>query len=236
MDFLKRILVIVFILLVFSCGGSKDPLIEEEIELIEDPVAVTLVFPEDNLECQEGVIINDAQSEVIFRWNASENTDSYELYLENIDLNIDSEFESVTNELAITLERGNAYRWYVVSKSQMSEKIAESEIWQFYNAAPATVNYAPFPAEAVSPSNNSRVDAVSGNISLQWEAADIDEDIEYFDIYFGTDNPPTNKIGSASQSEITVDIEANSTYYWYILTIDSTNNNSKSDVFKFSIE
>ena len=70
MDFLKRILGIVVALLVFSCGGSKDPLTEEEIEVIEDPVAVALVFPEDNLECQEGTIINDTQSEVIFRWNA----------------------------------------------------------------------------------------------------------------------------------------------------------------------
>jgi len=131
------------LVLFLSCGGSTDSLPEEE--QIEDPIAPTLIFPEDNTECQEGTIINDNQSRVLFQWNESQHTDSYEVHLENLDNGIESTHESNTNELGIVIERGTSYGWFVVSKSNESNEIAQSETWKFYNAGAAVVNHKCFP-------------------------------------------------------------------------------------------
>lgn len=100
--------------LLFSCSGSNEPFVEEE-EQVESPMATMLIFPENNSECQEGTIINEAQSSVLFQWNISEYTDTYEVYLENLDNGTQSILDSSTSELEIVIERGAAFSWSVVS-------------------------------------------------------------------------------------------------------------------------
>lgn len=225
-----------FTLVVFlSCGSATDPLPEEE-EQIEDPNATTLIFPEDNTECQEGTIISDNQSRVLFQWNESEHTDSYEVHLENLDNGIESIHESNTNELQIIIERGTAYSWFVVSKSNASAEIAESATWKFYNTGAGVVNYAPFPADLLSPANNGTVTIGSGNVLLDWEASDIDNDIVSYEVFMDTNNPPSASRGTTSETEITLNAIANTRYYWFIEVVDSANNISKSEVFSFSTE
>ncbi|MFS4457384.1 hypothetical protein [Maribacter sp. 2304DJ31-5] len=223
------------LVVLLSCGGSTDPLPEEE-EQIEDPVVTTLIFPEDNTECQEGTIINDNQSRVLFQWNESEHTNSYEVHLENLDNGTESTHESNTDELQIVIERGTAYSWFVVSKSSATDETAESETWKFYNAGAGVVNHAPFPADLLSPTNNGTVVISSGSVLLDWEAYDIDNDIVSFEVFMDTNNPPTTSEGTTSETEMTLDVIANTTYYWFVEVVDSANNTSKSDVFKFSIE
>lgn len=223
------------LMVLLSCGGAIDPLPEEE-EQIEDPIATTLIFPEDNTECQEGTIINDNQSRVLFQWNESEHTDSYEVHLEKLDNGIESTHDSNTNELQIIIERGTAYSWFVVSKSSATDETAESETWKFYNAGAGVVNHAPFPADLLSPTNNATVAIGSGSVLLEWEASDIDDDIVSYEIFKDTNNPPTTSVGTTSETEITLDVTVGTTYYWYVETTDNANNTSKSDVFSFIAE
>lgn len=236
MKYIARHIAIAILPLLFSCSGSKDPAPEEEMEQVESPVATFLIFPENNTECQEGTIISDTQSRVAFQWNTSENTDSYEVHLENLDDATQSMHQSNTNELVIVLERGTSYRWSVVSKSNLTDETAESETWKFYNAGAGVVNHAPFPADLVSPVNGQTVTTVAGSVLLDWEASDIDGDIASFEIFLGTDNPPDTTVGTTSETEINVDVVANTSYYWFIEVTDSVGNTSKSDVFSFKTE
>ncbi len=223
------------IVLLLSCGSSTDPLPEEE-EQIAPPVAATLIFPEDNTECQEGTIINDTQSRLLFQWNASEHTDSYQVYLKQLDDGTQSSHESNTNALEIAIERGAPYSWSVVSKSDATDQTAESEVWKFYNAGVGVVNHAPFPADLLSPEYNETIVVSSGNTVLRWEASDVDGDIVSYEVFLDTNHPPVTTLGTTSETEISVEVAANSTYYWVVQVTDSADNTSTSDIFSFSVE
>jgi len=73
--------------LMLSCGGGSDDTTSEP-EPVMPPLATTLIFPENNTECNEGEIISDTESRVTFRWNASEFTDSYIVHLTNLNTNV----------------------------------------------------------------------------------------------------------------------------------------------------
>ncbi|TLF44663.1 fibronectin type III domain-containing protein [Maribacter aurantiacus] len=221
--------------LLISCSKSNERPPEEE-EQIFPPEAVNLVFPENNSECQEGTVINESQSSLTFSWNASEHTDSYEIHIRNLDNGSLEVYESVNTEMVITLDRGVPYNWYVVSKSESTLEIAESEHWKFYNAGPGVEAYAPFPADLLSPVNNETVASGTTNILLQWEGADVDNDIAYFEVFFGTENPPTSSIGTTANKELNVDISSDLIYYWFVKTTDASTNTSISDIFKFRTE
>lgn len=88
----------------------------------------------------------------------------------------------------------------------------------------------------LNPVNNETIPVGSGRALLNWEVSDIDGDIVSFEVFFDEENPPLISGGTTSDTEITVNVTANKTYYWSVQTIDSVNNISKSDVFSFSIE
>lgn len=237
MNFIWRTTGILILLLALACGGSGDSPPEEEPEQIENPVATTLIFPENNTECQEGTIVSNTQSRILFQWNASEHTDSYEVHLEKLEDGTRAIHLSITNELDIVLERGKAYSWSVLSKSDSTDETAESEVWKFYNAGAGTVNYAPFPADLLSPTNNEVVSlSASESVQLDWGAFDIDGDIVSYHIFLDVENPPITSRGTTSNTEFNVDVVANATYYWYVQVTDSANNTSRSDVFSFSTQ
>ena len=223
------------LVLCFSCTPVTDPLPEEE-ESFEAPLAATLIFPEDNTECQEGTVLNNTQSRVPFRWNTSEHTDSYEVRLENLDDGIQSTHESDTNGLEIVIERGTAYRWSVVSKSEVTDETALSAVWTFYNAGEGIVNYAPFPADLIHPANLQTLVASSESVLLQWEASDIDGDIVSYEVFLDTLNPPITSLGTTSAAQMRADVTSNTTYYWSVQVTDSAYNSSKSTVFSFTTE
>jgi hypothetical protein len=101
-------LLLVFSLLL-SCGGDSgdgDVNATPEPEPVPAPSATTLIFPDNNAECNEGEILSDTRSRVLFQWNASQNTDSYQVNLRNLNNNSVALTTSNTNEAAITLLRG----------------------------------------------------------------------------------------------------------------------------------
>jgi len=103
--------------LLLSCGGGGDdsptPPIDnggdDPVTMIPNPAAATLIFPENNSECNEGTIVNENESDVNFRWSASENTDSYSVKVTNL---LTSESFNVVQggtERVFRLQRGTPY-------------------------------------------------------------------------------------------------------------------------------
>ena len=232
----KSTLLIACIFLI-SCGGGGDdgggP--DPDPDPVPDPAAATLVFPDDDTECNEGVVVNDTQSTVTFEWNASQNTDSYEVNLRDLNTNNTSRTVSNTTTADITIGRGVPYEWFVVSRAAGTNETASSPTWRFYNQGPGVENYAPFPAEAVNPTRGATIND-SGTVDLEWTGSDVDDDITEFDVFFGTDADPSTLLETTADSTAEATIASGQIYYWRVVSKDSHGNTSQSEIFEFRVE
>ena len=218
--------------IITSCGGGGGGDAPEEV--INDPEVATLIFPEANSECTEGTNENDTESTIVFKWNTAQFATSYNLKVKDLESSNVSTHLSNEPKFSVRLKRNHPYSWSVISKSNTSSETATSAVWKFYNAGSGVVSYAPFPAEAVSPSMGTSIDGEA--ISLDWSGSDVDGDIDSYDVYLGETNSP-GKIETAIQESIlnTVSVVSGKTYYWKIVTKDKNGNSSSSDVFKFHV-
>ena len=219
---------------VLSCSkGGDTPKEEENL----DPTAASLVFPLNNSECIEGVIKSKSKSTVTFKWEATLNTDGYELKLKNLSTGVSIGYNTSNSEIPIELERGVAYSWYVISKNNISGEKAESKVWKFYNASESSSSYAPFPAEVVAPEINVKLPYSENGITLEWSASDVDNDINAYDVYFGVGkNPELYKENVSLNKLENVAVQMETMYYWKVITIDSKGNTSTSDLFQFKVK
>lgn len=222
-------------LLLASCGGGSDDGGTDTPDAIATPKATTLVFPENNTECNEGAIISDTRSSVEFSWNAATDTDSYEINIKNLATGNSSSKTVTTTSDAITIDRGTPYEWFVVSKANGTTETATSTTWKFYNQGVGTENYAPFPAGAISPARGTTI-ATTTTVSLKWSGEDVDNDIVDYEILFDTNNTPTTSIGVTTETTLDATVTSNTVYYWKVITKDSQNNTSTSEVFEFKVE
>tara|TARA_R110002051_G_scaffold644_1_gene3191 strand:+ start:2402 stop:3115 length:714 start_codon:yes stop_codon:yes gene_type:complete len=228
---------ILLCLVIMACGGGDSgggtPVVPTP-EPVASPLATTLIFPENNKECTEGEVRNETQSIVNFQWNNSENTDSYEVNLKNLNNNNISKTNSNTNSVNITLQRGVPYEWFVVSKAAGTNITANSSVWKFYNQGIGIENYAPFPAEAVNPKRGANL-SPSTSVTLEWLGSDIDNDIIGYEILFDTNSTPNTVLGTTTETTMDATVISNQIYYWRVTTIDSRNNSSTSEIFQFRI-
>jgi len=199
------------------------------------PSAATLVFPDNNTECNEGEILSENQSRVTFEWNAAQNTDSYEVNLRNLDTNGTTMVNVSTTSAPIIIDRGAPYEWFVVSKASGTMATANSATWKFYNQGAGITNYAPFPAAAVYPSRGSSINASGGTLTLEWTTSDVDGDLLEFDVYFDTDPEPDTLLGTTSDTTLDTSISSGTIYYWRVLSRDSAGNSSESEIFQFRV-
>ena len=119
---LKKILVSTIVLSVIACGGGGDE--PEVLPEVKAPEAAVLVSPLKNEECNQGNILSDTESDVVFKWNAASNTTGYKVVLKNLNSNITVETSTSGTELTLTLLRGVAYSWNVVSVATGTTKTA----------------------------------------------------------------------------------------------------------------
>lgn len=220
--------------LLMSCGGGDDSGSIPVPMTVEDPKATTLVFPENNTECNEGEIVNENSSRVTFRWNASEDTDSYEVNITNLNSNATFKIASTAAQAEITIERGVPYEWFVISKANGTQVTASSSKFKFYNEGSGVDNYAPFPAEAVSPKRGETI-ASATSVTLEWTGSDIDDDIAAYEVLFGTNTKPTDAIGNTNDETVNATVSPGQIYYWQIISTDSQNNSSTSEIFEFKV-
>lgn len=213
-------------LLLFGCKKKASP---------KPPEISVLVFPEKSSECTTGVALTSTTSEVEFRWQVANNTDSYELRVTNLNTNTTQSITTMSTSAKLPLQKGMPYSWMVTSKNEEVLETVSSETWLFYNSGSQTT-YAPFPAELIEPElGASVVKDINSDITLRWSGADVDNDIAGFEIYFSTENPPEELVFSTGPVAASrqVAVEANTIYYWRVVTTDSEGNTSDSGVFDF---
>lgn len=231
---MKRLSIYIVLIGVFcSCSNTDTPSTPPTPIL---PEAAILITPLKNESCNNGVVISETTSTIRFTWEASKNTDSYELCVKNLLNNEVIAQIAATNYFELILKRNTPYSWYVNSKSSKTKEISKSETWKFFNAGLAATNYVPFPAEIVAPKMNVVVIPSGGNVTLNWTGFDIDNDIVGYDIYFGTTSTPPlfqSNVGSTVNS-LNVPVTSN-TYYWKVITKDKNGNSSDSGMFKFIV-
>lgn len=222
-----------FLLIIITGCSKDDPKPKEEIE---NPRAVTLVFPYENSLCNEGTNITDSVNTVNFEWTADEFSDEYELNVKNLTTGFVHTKQTPDIEFSLVLHRATPYAWYVISKSVSIADTAHSVTWRFYNAGEAIESYAPFPAEIISPQMAETLSAPTGVVILDWNGYDIDDDIAGYDVYFGTSSPPGILVSNIAESSLNdVNVTSNTIYFWRVIVKDSAGNSSDSGIYQFKI-
>ena len=190
---------------------------------VPSPGKSSLSAPENNEVCYEGEEVDDSNSEVTFSWDASSDTDSYDLVITNQETSQSQTESGITStSKAVTLATDVSYSWKVVSKANDTSDTTESDTWQFYLAGDGQENYAPFPATILSPTSGAALDANNGSIRLSWEGNDPDEGDSltytiYLDEVDGLQDPIEE---DSSETELEVSVESGTTYYWRVKTSD----------------
>ena len=208
---------------------------EEPIPL--NPSAPNLISPANEETCLDGISINDSQSNVEFRWSSAANTISYELVVTNLLTQSSQIFPSTSNQTTVALSKSEPYNWSVKSFGEVGSVPSQSIQWKFYLAGDAIVNYAPFPAELISPQSGANISPDINNlVTLIWNASDVDGDLSEFEIYLDENDASTlnSKLEYQQEEEsIEVEVKNNTTYYWKIIAIDNNKNQSSSGVYAF---
>lgn len=200
---------------------------------IEPPMPANLIFPENNTVCNEGTIISETETDVLFQWEEAMNSNSYILNINNLNDGTSRNISTLSTEFLIRILRGTPYSWSVRSIGLDGNTSAESSVWNFYNAGLPLESHAPFPAIAINPQPGSSVE--QGTISLEWEASDIDNDIASYTIFLDTSNPPLTEINTTVNTNIEVSVSSGVVYFWKIITTDEVGNTSTSQVFEFMV-
>jgi hypothetical protein len=221
------------ILLIFSIGCRKAP----EPLPSKLPDKAVLQLPKNNEICADGIIVSTSRTKILFKWVASKNTDSYVLSIKNLENGQISTYSTDKTQLEIELDRNLAYSWFITSKNTRINKEISSDLWKFYNPAPAQTSFSPFPAELIAPHYGQVIPLSTATITLIWSATDLDGDIDSYDVYLGNTNVP-ELFRSGLKTAVLADLklERNKTYYWKISTRDLKGNRSNSDVYIFKMD
>lgn len=222
----KHLLLFLLCLAVLSCKRTP--------KVIDPPTKAVLSLPANNEACTSGAPVSSTLSSIVFKWAASQNAESYELTIKNLESGVITTQTTTAVELPVTLARNMPYSWFVTAKSSKIATTAVSETWKFYNVGEATSAFAPFPAEIVTPKMAARITPVGGKISLDWTGSDVDNDILNYDIYLGTTTtPPLLKAAQVDSALPDVTVTAGTTYYWKVITRDNKGNTSDSGIHVF---
>jgi len=218
----------ILVLLLAHCQKTEQPV---------DPGVANLISPVDKETCLDGVSINDTQSNVTFVWGTATDALSYELEIANLLTQSTQVFTSDTNELSIALSKAEPYSWSVRSIGETGTAPSVSDPWKFYLAGDAVVNYAPFPAELITPRSGANTTPDINNlVILRWTADDVDNDLDRFEVYLDAiDGTTLNQEITylAQETQLEMEVENNTVYYWKIVAIDLNGNQSSSGVYTF---
>ena len=211
-------------------GGTPNP-----------PGKATLTAPANNKTCETGTNVSNTQSEVTFTWNASADTNTYDLKITNLNSStITNKTGLSTTSTKVTLDKGTPYSWNITSKNNTTTTTTPSDTWKFYLSGPGIVNYAPFPADLKAPGSGSTIArSDEGKVTFTWEGSDPDSGDTlsytlYVDKVDGKQTPPSAQTGISAKT-LDVALDAATTYYWRVKTSDGTNS-SYSIVYSFKTQ
>ena len=240
---MKKLAYLFFVLILVSCGGSEQGGGDGGVDPPppQPPGSVSLTAPASGKVCETGSSISDTKSNVDFSWQASSNTNSYNLQVTNLNTSTAINKTGLTStNTTVELDKSQPYMWKVISKNTSTTQTGTSSSWKFYLAGQGIKNYAPFPADLKAPKSGSTVSRSSeGKITFTWEGSDPDQNDElkytlYVDKTDGKQSPASDLINiSAKTADVALD--AATLYYWRVKTSDGTNS-SFSTVYSFRTE
>ena len=141
----------------------------------------------------------------------------------------------------MTIDKGATYSWFVITTYNTTDENGQaitaqevSNTFYFYSVGEAQVSYAPYPAQLISPADTSTL-ADKSKVQLIWNGSHPEGTISSYEVYFGTAFDPAFLESTTSQN-IEVTIEANTTYFWKIVTKDTNGNTSVSPTYGFVSE
>jgi len=217
-----------------SCGGGggDDPPTPPP-PVNKAPSVPTQSAPTNNLLC-----IDNA---VQFQWNASTDPDgdgiTYQLQIatnNQFTENLQTTSVSATST-TVSLAKGVAYYWRVRATDVKNASSAYSSTFSFYTEGDGISNHLPFIPVLVKPDMDKVLSDAS--TTLEWSASDVDNDPLTFDVYFGTNNPPTTKMGdNQSASQLTVNLSATTDYYWKVVAKDDKGGQTIGQVWRFKTD
>tara|TARA_B100000768_G_scaffold90251_1_gene84637 strand:- start:1349 stop:2098 length:750 start_codon:yes stop_codon:yes gene_type:complete len=236
------------ILILASCGGGNDSeseiitpstTVESATLKVDPPTNAILSFPENDKVCEQGTSISNNLSSLNFQWLAGQNTDSYELQILNLNnQQIVIQNNITTTSKSVSLDKSTPYSWKVISKRVGAES-AESDTWKFYLSGDGITNYAPFPANIISPIMGTVFPSSTTLITLNWNGTDPDQDTLSYTLYIdsidGFQSPIIKHIGLVENS-LSVEVIPGGIYFWRIKSTDSNDNSSYSLVYSFQVE
>ena len=233
---MKKLLYLVFVLGVSlsSCGGSGG-----DDALVPDPVNTKPTNPLNSKPTNNLLCIDNL---VTFEWSASTDSEGdvikYQLQVaENNQFtqNVQTKDNLSSTSTQISLERGVAYYWRVKAIDSKNASSDYSNMFQFYTEGDGELNYVPFLPSIVAPNLNQIVQ--TNSVKLEWTASDTDGDSLAFDVYFGTNNPPTTKVvENINEPNVTVDLVASKDYYWKVVVKDVKGGSAIGQIWNFKTD
>lgn len=215
--------------LLLSCSGSDDT-----IKTVKNtaPTVPTLVAPINNKLCIDNT--------VILEWNASTDAENnpitYQLQIatDNQFAQIVKTSESAQTVQTATLSKGIAYYWRVKATDSNNASSNYSSTYNFYTEAVAVTNHLPFMPQLVLPEFNATISGTTA--ALSWTASDVDtNDALTYDVYLGTVNPPTEKVGNSitAASLNTSSLQSATNYYWKVVVKDNKGGETIGQIWSF---
>ena len=222
-------------IVLWSCGGGGGDMPSPPPAANKVPTTPTLVAPINGKLCID--------NSVSFQWNTATDPDG-DIITYQIQVARDNLFTQIAHSLnessttkTISLEKGIAYYWRVKATDSKSLSSSYSTVFNFYTEGTGETNHIPFSPELVKPSLNSIVQITT--VTLEWNANDVDAtDVLTFDVFFGTVNPPTTKIGN-NQTAKTLNVEnlvSSTNYYWKVLVRDGKGGETIGQVWNFKTD
>ncbi|GAA4320351.1 hypothetical protein GCM10023115_47280 [Pontixanthobacter gangjinensis] len=229
---MKRYIYLSIIALQLLAGCDSDPAPNPNPQPEGDkPGEALLSLPENNKECEQGEISGNSAT-VDFSWEASADTEKYDLKVTNLDDNtFTTKTGLTTSETEVSLKRGHPYSWVIISRNSGSATTT-SETWKFYLAGEGESNIAPFPAAAVYPEPGATVTPDNGKITLDWEEVqDPDGDAVTYTLYADDVDglqEPASEWQNLTQTSMDISVNSNTVYYWRVVSSDGTSSASSS--------
>ncbi len=217
--------------LFISCSsGGDDPGSPPEVKNVAPTVPV-LTIPIDNKLC--------VNTTVIFEWNKATDANN-DAIIYQIEIAKDNQFtqiiktaEGSTNGQSVQLDKNTAYYWRTKATDSKGLSSAYSTTSKFYTAGDAVVNHLPFSPELIAPAINTLLNTTTA--SLKWNASDVDlTDVLSYDVYFGTANPPTEKVSdNISTKTVDVTLASGKEYFWKVVVKDNKGGETVGQIWKF---
>ena len=220
-------------LLFVSCSSGGDdpgPTPTPEVKN-EAPTVPVLTSPVDNKLCVSNIVNFDWK--IATDPNNDNITYQIQVAKDNQFTQIVKTVEGTVNTQSITLDKNTAYYWRIKATDAKGLSSAYTATNKFYTAGDAVVNHLPFAPELLAPAINQILSTTTA--TLKWNASDVDTtDALTYDVYFGTTNPPSEKV-SENITTKTVDatLAPAKEYFWKVVVKDNKGGETVGQVWKF---